>query len=138
MDANKSITAIFAPDTADTDSDGLSNFAEVVTYGTNPILADSDGDGFDDGFETNNGFNPTLYTSTPEGIASVRTLPGSVPAAVQFLFYAAKGAVYRIEVSADLTNWSALETAIIGHGTAVIRNFPTEDLPQRFFRSARN
>ena len=107
-------------------------------YLTSPTTADTDGDGFDDGFETNAGFNPTLSTSTPEGMASLHILPGSIPPAVEFRFNAARGASYRIEASSDLTNWSAVETAIAGQGTTMIRSYSTEDLPRRFFRAGRN
>ncbi len=39
------------PRVADTDGDGLSDYDEVHVYGTNPVLADSDGDGLSDGDE---------------------------------------------------------------------------------------
>ncbi len=35
----------------DTDSDGLSDQAEIATWGTSPTVADTDGDGFSDGAE---------------------------------------------------------------------------------------
>ncbi len=41
------------PTLADTDGDGLSDGAEVNTYLTNPKLADTDGDGLSDGAEVN-------------------------------------------------------------------------------------
>ncbi len=43
--------------TFDQDADSLSDEAEA-RYGTDPNLADTDGDGFDDGTEIKNGFNP--------------------------------------------------------------------------------
>jgi hypothetical protein len=46
------------PFVADTDGDGLLDGAEVNTYGTNPTLRDSDGDGFGDGVENGSGTNP--------------------------------------------------------------------------------
>lgn len=42
----------------DSDLDGLSNYDEVVTYETNPNEKDTDGDGFNDKAEIDNGFNP--------------------------------------------------------------------------------
>jgi uncharacterized repeat protein (TIGR02543 family) len=48
VNANKTITANFTPDTSDTDDDGLTNYQEIVEYGTNPILPDTDGDGLKD------------------------------------------------------------------------------------------
>ncbi len=51
MDSDKTVGAAFAPDLADSDGDGLSNYAEAVIYQTNPNLADSDGDGLSDAHE---------------------------------------------------------------------------------------
>jgi lipoprotein-anchoring transpeptidase ErfK/SrfK len=43
---------------ADTDHDGLSDYDEIYIYHTNPNNPDTDGDGFTDGAEVNNGFDP--------------------------------------------------------------------------------
>jgi hypothetical protein len=51
MDANKTIGSTFEPDTRDNDGDGLSNYDEVITYGTNPEMKDTDGDSLGDGWE---------------------------------------------------------------------------------------
>jgi uncharacterized repeat protein (TIGR02543 family) len=51
MDADKTITATFAPDTNDDDGDGLTNYDEIVEYATNPTLRDTDGDGLTDDWE---------------------------------------------------------------------------------------
>jgi len=48
MDADKAIGATFSPDTNDDDGDGLTNYQEIVEYGTNPTLPDTDGDGVND------------------------------------------------------------------------------------------
>ncbi len=42
----------------DTDSDGLNDYDEIVTYNTNPNLKDTDKDGFTDKQEIDKGFNP--------------------------------------------------------------------------------
>lgn len=42
----------------DSDLDGLSDYQELFTYKTNPYNPDTDGDGFLDGDEVDNGFNP--------------------------------------------------------------------------------
>jgi len=49
----------------DTDRDGLSDGLEVSTLGTNPNLADSDGDGYSDIIELANGTLPTNSTNRP-------------------------------------------------------------------------
>lgn len=42
----------------DTDGDGLSDYEEVITYGTNPNLKDTDGDKYSDKTEIDHGYNP--------------------------------------------------------------------------------
>jgi hypothetical protein len=46
------------PDGGDFDGDGLSNLAEVLTHQTNPLKADTDGDGLLDGWEIANSLDP--------------------------------------------------------------------------------
>lgn len=48
MNADKTIGATFSPDTNDTDDDGFTNYEEIVIHGTNPTLADTDGDNVKD------------------------------------------------------------------------------------------
>lgn len=50
--------------TKDTDEDGITDFDEVHIYGTDPLVADSDNDGFLDGIEILGGYNPN--DATPE------------------------------------------------------------------------
>jgi len=42
----------------DSDSDGISNYDELTLYKTDPFTADSDGDGFIDGLEVAEGYDP--------------------------------------------------------------------------------
>ncbi len=51
-------TAVAADRTKDSDSDGLTDYEETNFYQTNLSIADTDGDGFSDGAEVKNGFNP--------------------------------------------------------------------------------
>jgi uncharacterized repeat protein (TIGR02543 family) len=51
MDADKTVGATFEKDLTDADADGLSAYDELVVHGTNPALADTDGDGLSDGYE---------------------------------------------------------------------------------------
>ena len=41
MNANKTVTANFGPDNADSDGDGLSNYQEVIIFQTNPNIAET-------------------------------------------------------------------------------------------------
>jgi len=43
----------------DNDGDGLTDFVEINTYGSDPLNPDTDGDGFLDGAEVQNGYSPT-------------------------------------------------------------------------------
>jgi hypothetical protein len=54
------------PLNADTDGDGLSDGDEVNVHGTDPLLKDTDGDGLPDGWEVDNGLNP-LSASGDDG-----------------------------------------------------------------------
>jgi uncharacterized repeat protein (TIGR02543 family) len=58
MDADKTVGATFEKDLSDTDSDGLTAYDELVVYATNPALADTDGDGLNDGAEVAQGRSP--------------------------------------------------------------------------------
>lgn len=58
MDADKTVGATFVEDNRDPDSDGLSNYQELVVHGSNPDLADTDGDGINDGAEVAQGRSP--------------------------------------------------------------------------------
>ncbi len=51
MDADKTVGATFEKDLTDADADGLIAYDELVVHGTNPALADTDGDGLSDGYE---------------------------------------------------------------------------------------
>jgi len=134
MNADKIVGATFAPDLADNDNDGLSNFEEVITYHTNPDITDTDGDGFNDGFEVSTGFSATSAASTPDTLSSIRT-------AVEYRFNAALGVSYRIESSTDLATWTTIETPIVGTtdgGGIVTRFYSVEGQQRRFYRSRRN
>lgn len=128
-----------SPLQADTDGDGLKDgvenntgtYVDATKTGTNPLVADTDSDGFADGNEVSGGFNPTKADSTPESVATIRT-------AIEFRFNAAKGVSYRIEGSANLTDWATLEPAVTGNGERITRFYSTEDQPIRFFRATRN
>ena len=68
VDQNKTVAAAFVKDIGDADNDGLINHDELVTYGSNPELADTSGDGLEDGVVAAAGFDPTTdYTALISG-----------------------------------------------------------------------
>lgn len=69
-----------ADGTGDCDSDGLSN-ANEFTAGTDPLIADTDGDGLSDGAEVNvNSTNPTNPDTDYDGLRDAREIAlGTVP-----------------------------------------------------------
>ncbi|MES2923224.1 MAG: hypothetical protein V4819_16835 [Verrucomicrobiota bacterium] len=65
VNSNKILTANFGPDTDDSDADGLDNHTEIVVRGTNPNVADTDGDGYTDGYEVQFSSDPKSGLSVP-------------------------------------------------------------------------
>ncbi|MDF7825877.1 hypothetical protein P4B35_17745 [Pontiellaceae bacterium B12227] len=53
-------TAGTLPRKADTDEDGLLDGAEVKIYGSSPLLKNSDGDAYEDGYEVSVGLSPAV------------------------------------------------------------------------------
>jgi parallel beta-helix repeat protein len=52
--------------TSDSDGDGLNDYEEIFTYGTDPANTDSDGDGYTDGEEVERSTDPLDANSIPE------------------------------------------------------------------------
>ena len=63
MNADKTVTANFAQDGRDADGDGLTNYQESITYGTNPNQKDTNSDGIEDGQAVALGYSPTFNFS---------------------------------------------------------------------------
>ncbi|MDP8247207.1 MAG: C25 family cysteine peptidase [Candidatus Tritonobacter lacicola] len=65
---------------ADTDDDKLSDYDELSVYNTDPLDADTDHDGLPDGSEIQNGCDPTLPDSDNDGYTDfVEVMCGSSP-----------------------------------------------------------
>jgi uncharacterized repeat protein (TIGR02543 family) len=69
MNANKTVGASFVQDTLDPDNDGLTNYQEIIVRLTNPNIADTDGDGVNDGQEVSDGTNPLVVDSDGDGLS---------------------------------------------------------------------
>ena len=66
------------PLTADTDSDGLNDGDEVNTHNTYPLIVDSDGDGLSDGDEVATGTDPLQKEPTTSPTPSPTLSPSKV------------------------------------------------------------
>ncbi len=56
------------PRVADTDGDGLNDYLEYVVYGTSPTSADTDGDTLPDGLEVSMGLSPLNPDDDSDGV----------------------------------------------------------------------
>ena len=115
------------PNVADTDGDGLQDGHEIILHGTDPNKADTDGDGFEDKFELDTGFDPKSDTNSPDTTSSIRT-------AVELHFFTGVGFTYRIEASDNLFEWTIVEDNIVGTGGPDQRFYSTEDRPGQYIR----
>ena len=99
---------------------------------TNPLLADTDGDGFDDGFEISKGSDPTSADSFPATeveFSEVRLDGDVLYLSVQTL----AGKSYRLQSSSNLNNWIDLGAELQGNGN--LREFSrSTNKGQEFFR----
>ncbi|MCX6879378.1 MAG: hypothetical protein NTW21_37090 [Verrucomicrobia bacterium] len=135
VDSSETGTGVFVsafdtgtnPLMADTDGDGLTDGREAYEHGSNPNLPDTDGDGFLDGYEVQTGKSPTDPLDKPALVAEART-------AIEFTFPSAIGKTYRIEGSPDMAAWTVVEDGITGNGGVITRFYSTRNHPQRFLR----
>jgi uncharacterized repeat protein (TIGR02543 family) len=120
MNANKTVTANFTQDGRDADGDGLTNYQESITYGTNPNLKDTNSDGVEDGRAVALGYSPTFnfgaLTSYWQGTPPTGLYTASQMQAMAFgdlvLTKNANGSFtlnYDIEQSTDLQTWTTYE-----------------------------
>ena len=113
LDSDKTVTANFAQDIGDNDADGLTNFQESITYGSNPNLKDSNADGVEDGHAVSMGYSPTLNFSAlmahpPTGLYTASQLQ-TMAISDLVLTKNVNGSFtlnYDIEQSTDLQNWT--------------------------------
>ena len=106
-----------------------------MVHGTNPNLADTDGDSYLDGAEAEFLGDPLAAGTTPRIKSRMVVDPAGGNA--QFRFLAEQGSTYSIEASANLMDWQTLETGITGTGGTAWRDYPMQGAPMRYFRARR-
>ena len=117
MNTNKAVIANFAQDLADNDADGLSNYQEIVTYGTNPNQKDTNTDGIEDGQAVALGYSPAfnfsalivhLQSHPPTGLYTASQMQAMAFGDLVLTKNANDSFTlnYDIEQSTDLQSWS--------------------------------
>ncbi len=116
----------------DSDGDYLSDSDETNVYGTNPALADSDGDGHDDYTEIFGTLTDPLDSGSSFRITSFQTSAGQV----EITFSSVIGVEYSILGSPDLDEWSPVGSAVTAAGasTTIIGDISSFSPALRFFR----
>jgi parallel beta-helix repeat protein len=100
-----------ASKSADADSDGLSDTLETFRVGSNPFVADSDGDGVNDGDEWAAGTSPTNTAS----VFAIEQVAQPEPARAEVRWYSVTNRTYAIDRATNLMN---------GGFTALTNNIP--------------
>lgn len=117
---------------ADTDGDGILDEPETLA-GLIATVSDMDGDGWLDGAEAAFGGDPRWSGRVP--MFRCELSPTSGGDSWTLRFPAATGALHRIQASTDLASWQTLETNIAGSGRLITRTYPISGTqPTRFFR----
>lgn len=98
--SDQTLIAQFGEDGSDQDEDGLTLYDEVITYGSDPTLADTSGDGLSDGVLVLMGLNPTVNFSNV--ISTVQAMPES---------FGVYGVVFVDELQASITNLTEVTIA---------------------------
>ncbi len=84
------------------DGDNLTDYAEIVSYHTSRFLADTDGDGFLDGFEVQAGSDPLDATDIP--------LHDPIPYSVLLGYLGGNSTLFEIVIGFLASNWTYLAT----------------------------
>ena len=85
----------------DNDGDGISDTDEAAVYGTNPVRADSDRDGFSDYYEVFETLTDPLDAASAFQITAVALVAGQL----ELTFESVPGLHYQLEASSDLASW---------------------------------
>ena len=110
MDLDSEVGAIFNKDLRDSDQDGISNYDELLVYQTDPDDADSDGDGFNDGFEVVNNTDLNSASSKPPMDLGISVSKANDLLFGVFSITPPVGGIIAIEETRDLKTWTQIET----------------------------
>ncbi|PIR97324.1 MAG: hypothetical protein COT91_01990, partial [Candidatus Doudnabacteria bacterium CG10_big_fil_rev_8_21_14_0_10_41_10] len=72
------LDAVTDPNNADTDYDGIADLDELQVYNTDPIVADTDGDKYEDGIEVRNGYSPNINSSSKISILETQVFEENI------------------------------------------------------------
>ena len=113
MSQHFSLTAKFIPDLSDPDEDGLTTYEELMTYGSNPNLYDTSGDGLGDGDVVAAGFDPNTDFSALIDLISPQTIEGRLGSTQIEISNGQANLRLQIERSEDMSTWTKHENDLI-------------------------
>ena len=106
MNKDLSISANFTSDLSDPDQDGLTNYQEIITYGTNPDLYDTSGDGLSDGAVVFIGFDPNTDYSAISNLITSQLIDGRVGSKIIEISDGQAEIKMTLEHTDDINDWS--------------------------------
>ena len=104
----------------DNDGDGISDTDEAAVYGTSPVRADSDRDGFSDYYELFHTLTDPLDAASAFRITAVALVAGQL----ELTFESVPGLEYQIEASSDLVGWGPVGPAFVATETTTSARDP--------------
>ena len=132
MDESR-VAAVADPalDVFDLDHDGLINTLETGVYHTNPAVADSDGDGCNDGAEVIAGTSPNDPAACL-AVTAIEHLPGGL---LRLTWHSVPGRIYTVELAESLENaaWAAATSAITAEGALTTATVVRPAMAKRAF-----
>ncbi|MGC6456814.1 MAG: InlB B-repeat-containing protein, partial [Akkermansiaceae bacterium] len=110
LSENLTVGAVFERDVRDSDQDGISNYDELIVYDTDPLNPDSDGDGFNDGFEVANNTDLNGPSSTPPMDLELRVSKTDSLLFGVLTITPPVGGIIAIEETRDLKTWTQIDS----------------------------